>query len=103
MVRRFPEVEEPIRDLPMFFGLSRQEAKQLVATLRPMELVPRRTIVTEVPPLPATKATPTNVQPGSGPDTSVTVGPETWVTVSAHALDRDRPCERAASIRTGSA
>jgi 5-methylcytosine-specific restriction endonuclease McrA len=72
MIRRFPEVEKPIRDgrlcittvselakvmteenraevLPMFFGLSRQEAKQLVARLRPMEQVARRTIVTEVP------------------------------------------------------
>ena len=72
MIRRFPEVEGPVRDgklcittvselakvmteenraevLPMFFGLSRQEAKQLVARLRPLELVPRRTIVTEIP------------------------------------------------------
>ncbi len=82
MVRRFPEVEGPIRDgrlcittvselakvmteenraevLPRFFGLSRQEAKDLVATLRPVEQVPRRTVVTEVPlraPLPAAPA-----------------------------------------------
>ncbi|MEI6225987.1 MAG: HNH endonuclease signature motif containing protein [Deltaproteobacteria bacterium] len=90
MVRRFPEVEEPIRDgrlcittvselakvmteenraevLPMFFGLSRQEAKQLVATLRPMELVPMRTVVTEVPLLapmdPAPVEAPDIVQP----------------------------------------
>ncbi len=85
MVRRFPEVEGPVRDgrlcitvlselakvmteenraelLPRFFGLSRQEAKQLVATLRPMELVPRRTVVTEVPLLAPLEA-PVIVQP----------------------------------------
>jgi hypothetical protein len=81
MIRRFPEVEGPIREgqlcvttvselakvmteenraevLPMFFGLSRLEAKQLVATLRPVELVPRRTIVTEVPLLSPMEAAP---------------------------------------------
>ncbi len=72
LVRRFPEVEGPIRDgrlcittvselakvmteenraevLPLFFGCSRQEAKQLVAAIRPVEQVTRRTVVTEVP------------------------------------------------------
>jgi hypothetical protein len=86
MVRRFPEVEEPIRDgrlcittvselskvmieenrtdvLPRFFGLSRQEAKQLVAELRPVDLVPRRPIVTEIPLLAPMGSAPTIVQP----------------------------------------
>ncbi len=86
MVRRFPELEVPIRDgrlcittvselakvmteenraevLPMFFGCSRQEAKQLVARLRPMEEVPRRTVVTEVPLIAPMEAAPAVVQP----------------------------------------
>ena len=72
MVRRFPEVEAPVRDgrlcitvlselskvmteenraevLPRFFGCSRQEAKQLVAEILPAAMVPRRTVVTEIP------------------------------------------------------
>jgi hypothetical protein len=72
MIRRFPEVEEPVRDgrlcittvgelakvmteenravvLPRFFGCSREEARQLVAEMLPAEVVPRRTVVTEVP------------------------------------------------------
>jgi len=86
LLRRFPEVEEPIRDgrlcvttvselakvmtegnraevLPRFFGCSRQEAKQLVAELRPVEQVPRRTIVTEVSPLARPEAMHDFVQP----------------------------------------
>ena len=35
--------------LPRFFGLSRQEAEQLAMEIRPVEVVPRRTVVTEVP------------------------------------------------------
>jgi hypothetical protein len=72
MIRRFPEVEEPVRDgrlcittvselakimteenravvLPRFFGCSREEAKQLVAELAPAEVVPRRTVFTVGP------------------------------------------------------
>jgi hypothetical protein len=72
LVVRFPEVVEPLRDgrlclstviviarvmteanrrevLPRFFGLSRQEAEQVAAEIRPMEVVPRRTVVTEAP------------------------------------------------------
>ena len=68
MIRRFPEVDEPIRDgrlcittvgelakvmteenraevLPRFFGCSREEARQLVAEMLPAEVVPRRTVV----------------------------------------------------------
>jgi hypothetical protein len=86
MIRRFPEVEGPIRDgrpcvttvselakvmteenraevLPLFLGLSRQEAKQLVASLRPVEQVPRRTVVTEIPRLAQLPAAPVIVQP----------------------------------------
>ena len=69
LVRRFPEVVEPLRDgrlcitnviqlskvmtednraetLPKFFHRSRQEAKELVAEIKPMEKVPERTVVT---------------------------------------------------------
>jgi hypothetical protein len=108
MVRRFPEVEKPIRDgrlcittvselakvmteenraevLPMFFGLSRQEAKQLVATLRPVEKVPRRTVVTETPIMAPLQAAPAIVQPVGrsvthpGRDALVSVHPRTLV------------------------
>jgi hypothetical protein len=86
MIRRFPEVEAPIRDgrlcvttvselakvmteenrdvlLPRFFGCSREEAKQLVAELAPAEVVPRRTVVTEVPLLAPVGPAPVGVQP----------------------------------------
>ena len=43
------------------------------------------------------------VQAVCRPDTSVTVRPETWVTVWTHALGRDRCDERAPSIRDGAA
>ena len=69
LIRRFPGMVEPLRRgklclstvvevekvlteenqaevLPRFFGLSRQEAKELVAELRPVEVVPRRTVFT---------------------------------------------------------
>ena len=72
LVERFPEIVEPLRDgrlclttvivvarvmteenryevLPRFFGLSRQEAEQVAAEIRPVEVVPRRTVVTEAP------------------------------------------------------
>ncbi len=35
--------------LPRFFGLSRQEAEQVAVEIRPVEVVPRRTVVTEAP------------------------------------------------------
>jgi len=80
LVVRFPEVVEPLRDgrlclstvivvarvmteanqydvLPRFFGLSRQEAEQVAAEIRPVEVVPRRTVVTEVPVSAAVPAT----------------------------------------------
>ena len=72
LVVRFPEIVEPLRDgrlclttvivlarvmteanrhevLPRFFGLSRQEAEQVAVEIRPVEVVPRRTVVTEAP------------------------------------------------------
>ncbi len=82
LVARFPEVVEPIRNgrlclttvivlarvmteanrhevLPRFFDLSRQEAEQVAVEIRPVEVVPRRTVVTEVPvPSPAVPARP---------------------------------------------
>jgi len=69
---RFPEIVEPLRDgqlclstgivlarvmteanrrevLPRFFGRSRQEAEQVAVEIRPVEVVPRKTVVTEAP------------------------------------------------------
>ena len=108
LVRRFPEVEQPIRDgklcitvvselakvmtevnraevLPVFFGCSRQEAKQLVAELRPVEQVPRRTVVTAVPLLAPMGSAPEIVQPvgrdRTHPDRGVPVSVEAWTLV----------------------
>ena len=76
LIRRFPEVEGPVRDgrlclttvvelarvmteanraevLPRFFGLSRQEARQVAVELDPVAVVPRRTIVST--PVPVTE------------------------------------------------
>jgi hypothetical protein len=70
LVERFPEVLEPIRDgrlcfttvavvasvlteenragvLPRFFGLSKQEALEMAAELRPRAVVPERTVITQ--------------------------------------------------------
>ncbi|HYD39870.1 MAG TPA: HNH endonuclease signature motif containing protein [Anaeromyxobacter sp.] len=72
LVRRFPDVVEPLRDgrlcltsivelakvltpenrddvLPRFFHCSKQEAKAVSAELAPLEEPPRRTLVTELP------------------------------------------------------
>jgi 5-methylcytosine-specific restriction endonuclease McrA len=108
LVRRFPEVEHPIREgklcitvvselakvmtevnraevLPVFFGCSRQEAKQLVAELRPVEQVPRRTVVTAVPLLAPMGSAPEIVQPvgrdRTHPDRGVPVAVEAWTLV----------------------
>jgi 5-methylcytosine-specific restriction endonuclease McrA len=85
LVARFPEVAEPLRDgrlclsstlplakvmteanrsevLPKFFHCSKQEAKQVAVEIMPAAVVPRRTVVTEIPP-PA-KSTTTPVHPG---------------------------------------
>ena len=71
LVQRFPDVLEPIREgklcfttaavlasvateenlsavLPRFFGLSKQEALELAAELKPRTVVPARTVVTRV-------------------------------------------------------
>ena len=61
-------------------GLIQKFPEVLAVEICPAAVVPRREVVTEVP-----RAPP--FHPGSRPDTSVTVRPETWVTVSAHALD----------------
>ncbi len=74
LVERFPEVLDPIRDgrlcfttasivatvmteenraevLPRFFGLSKQEALEVAAELKPRKVVPERTVVTKVEPV----------------------------------------------------
>jgi hypothetical protein len=129
LIQRFPEVVAPFREgklcissvvelarvitpenseevLPRFFYLSKQEAKAVAVEICPASVVPRREVVTEV----VTEvgggdggASRGSVSPGSRPDTSVTVRPETWVTVSAHALDRNRSDERTTPIRIGAA
>ncbi len=71
LVQRFPEIIEPLRDgrlclttvvevanvltpenraevLPRFFGLSKREAQEVAAELRPREAPPRRDVVTAV-------------------------------------------------------
>jgi len=107
LIQEFPEVVAPFREgklcittvvelarvitpensadvLPRFFYLSKQEAKAVAVEICPAAVVPRREVVTKVvTELP--RAAPFHL--GSRPDTSVTVRPETWVTVSAHALD----------------
>jgi hypothetical protein len=98
--------------LPRFFRLSKREAQALAAELAPREAPPRREVVTAVrsvvaPPAPALAEAeePARdlVLPGSEPATSVTVRPETWVTVPAHALGPYRRDERTTSIRDRSA
>jgi 5-methylcytosine-specific restriction endonuclease McrA len=82
LVQRFPEVEPALRDgrlclstvtevakvltpenvaevLPRFFGLSRREAAEVAVEIRPVEVIPRREVVTPVrlaAPAPATEA-----------------------------------------------
>ncbi len=85
LVARFPEVVEPLRDgrlcltsivqlakvmteanrteaLPRFFHCSKQEAKQVAVEIMPAAVVPRRTVVTEIPP--PMKSTTSPVHPG---------------------------------------
>jgi len=86
LVGQFPEVAEPLRDgrlcisnvvqlakvitevnraevMPQFFHCSKEEAKQVVAELLPAEVVPRRTVVTEVPLRVPVEPPPMVVQP----------------------------------------
>jgi hypothetical protein len=74
LIQRFPEVAEPLRDgrlcitsvaqlarvmteenrvevLPRFFDLSKREARALAVEIRPSDVVPRREVVTAVPPV----------------------------------------------------
>jgi 5-methylcytosine-specific restriction endonuclease McrA len=93
LVHRFPEVVEPIRDgrlcitsiielskvmteenradvLPRFFHRSRQEARQVVVELRPVENAPTRTVVTQVKavqPVELDPTHPTVMRPKDGP------------------------------------
>ncbi len=106
LIQQFPEALEPIRDgrlclssvfelakvltpenrnevLPRFFHCSSREAKQVSAAIAPEEAPPRREVVTPI------RSPEGTVQPGSRPDTSVTVRPETWVTLRVHALGSD--------------
>ena len=85
LVARFPEVVEPLRDgrlcltsivqlakvmteenraevLPRFFHCSKQEAKQVAVEFMPAAVVPRRTVVTEIPS--PVKSTTSPVHPG---------------------------------------
>src|SRR5512137_498624 len=85
LVARFPEVVDPLRDgrlcltsivplakvmteqnraevLPRFFHCSKQEAKEVAVGIMPAAVVPRRTVVTEVPP--PVKSTTSPVHPG---------------------------------------
>jgi 5-methylcytosine-specific restriction endonuclease McrA len=89
LVDRLPEVVEPLRDgrlcfttvvvvagvltkenvqvvLPRFFGLSKQEALELAAELRPRARVPVRTVVTQ----PLVRAADPKVHPGEPEATS---------------------------------
>jgi len=91
LIRRFAEVEGPVRDgrlclttvvelarvmteenrsevLPRFFGLSRQEARQVAVELDPVAVVPRRTIVST--PVPVTVGVEVQDRP-SGPGSTV--------------------------------
>jgi HNH endonuclease len=98
LVQRYPEVVEPLRDgrlcmtsvvelskvltpenraevLPRFFHLSKRDAQEVAAELRPAEVVPRRTVVAAIASTPQTLAlTPANpdegqiVQPANHPD-----------------------------------
>ena len=91
LVARFPEVVEPLRDgrlcltsivqlakvmteanraeaLPRFFHCSKQEAKQVAVEIMPAAVVPRRTVVTTIPP--PVKSTTFPVHPGELPATA---------------------------------
>ncbi len=96
LVQRFPEVLEPIEQgrlcfttasilasvmteenrtevLPRFFGLSKQEALEVAAELKPREVVPERTVVTHAGPLRDVvhaRAAPVPVEPAAMPDAS---------------------------------
>jgi hypothetical protein len=86
LVRRVPEVVEPLRDgrlcitsiielakvltpenraevLPRFFHRSRQEAKEVSAELRPADAAPHRTVMTAMPILTSAGASVAAVQP----------------------------------------
>jgi hypothetical protein len=97
LVARFPEVVEPLRDgrlcltsivqlakvmteanraeaLPRFFHCSKQEAKQVAVEIMPAAVVPRRTVVTQIPP--PVKSTTSPVHPGELSATPPELAPE---------------------------
>ena len=118
LVQRFPEVLEPIRDgrlcfttvavlasvvtegnlaavLPRFYGLSKQEALELAAELKPRTVVPTRTVVTRVEPVvsPAVERVeaprgevtePTKVHPGELWASRTTIEPMTATASRMH-------------------
>jgi hypothetical protein len=89
LIQRFPAIIEPLRDgrlclstvhelsnvltpenqaevLPRFFGLSKQEALELVAELKPVEYTPRRDVVTAVR-IPAARPAAATLELGAPP------------------------------------
>jgi hypothetical protein len=89
LIQRFPAIIEPLRDgrlclstvhelsnvltpenqgevLPRFFGLSKQEALELVAELMPVEYTPRRDVVTAVR-IPAARPAAATLELGAPP------------------------------------
>jgi hypothetical protein len=98
LIQRFPEVAEPLRDgrlcitsvaqlarvmteenraavLPKFFSLSKRAARELAVEIRPLDVVPRRDVVTEVPPEAASAALPAGaLRPGEVGNTHPVLG-----------------------------
>jgi 5-methylcytosine-specific restriction endonuclease McrA len=126
LLRRFPEMVEPLRDgrlclstvvevdrvlteenrdrvLPLFFRLSRQEAKEVVAELRPEQVVPRRTLVIEVPfPGRIQVDPPGGDAGGSSPDEPDPTHPErvgSWFGATARTFDTLRTVVEPMTIR----
>ena len=111
LVRRFPEVEESVRDgrlclttvievarvmteenrvdvLPRFFGLSRQEAREVAAEIDPAKVVPRRTVVSAAEERSAVTASAVVAAPDLGLVPDVVSGGSVGSTVE---LDLTRP------------
>jgi len=98
LIQRFPEVVEPLRDgrlcitsvnalarvmteenrstvLPQFFSLSKRAARALAVEIRPLDVVPRREMVTAVPPEAASAAPPAGaLRPGEVGNTHPVLG-----------------------------
>src|SRR5512138_2654769 len=117
LIQRFPEIVDPLRDgrlcittvvelakvitpenrrevLPRFFELSRSEAKEITAELRPVEAPPHRDVVTRAdaaaPPLALASPAASDlgqllVQPANQPKEGVTVAEPTRATAAPRA------------------